>query len=428
MSRTPAAHWVPETLRRRVPYTDKPFQEQHDPYEISLGNGHREISHLLEIIYDQQASKVAKTKALRLLKDLLPGREAEAIQLSGFEALKPLLMQPPNGLLLHSMICLDQLIDTMYHAEKMLEDVPRIVDVLDPENEPPLRIAAAGLLRHIAELVGPAKEFTTGEIPIKIVEAAASPLSTEPLLFELFDLLAKLTNVQTVRVPLIENRALLEVLVKSIKNPKLRQRAINMAENIAMDSSHNGKIALLEADILDEMAEVLDMKEVSIRQAAISLVSLLAVPKEGKERIAMARDIADALKRISESDADLHCRRAAYKARVIVAELPFGKVIVGEVVDPSKPVRKETSEEQEKEVTRANPQIGQAPVTYLLSPRSAGSKLIVKPKPGSRPQSPTESTTPRMHLPDLAPEVAPLPPEEPVEDRQSNEDRGVGTA
>ena len=434
MSRTPSAHWVPETLNRRVPYTDKPFKQQHNPYEISLGNGHREISHLLEIIYDEVAPRIAKTKALRLLNEVLPGREAEAIQHGAFQALRPLLLQPPNGLLLHSLVCLDQLVDTMKDAQELAKDIPRIVEITHPDNEPPLRLAAATLLRHIAELIGPVKEFTEGEVPMRLVEATASPLSEKKLLLQLFDLLAKLTNVQSVREQLIGNKDALKVLVGSIKDADLRKTAVNLAENVAMDSTHRGKLALLEADVLDELGDVLAMREVSYRQSAISLISMLAVPKEGKERIAMARDIADALRNISETDADLLCRRSAYKARIIVAELPFGKVIVGDVVDPSKPVRKESSVEQEKEVTRANPQIGDKPVTFLLSPRSAG--VIVKPRPDrkrqQKPASPAEGVT-RAPLPALAPEeenqpeirTREMPQEETVPDEKHESDHEV---
>ncbi|KAK8894506.1 hypothetical protein M9Y10_022940 [Tritrichomonas musculus] len=348
MSRTPSAHWVPDTLRRRVPYTDKPFVEQHDPYEISLGLGHREISHLLEIIYDQQATRMDKIKALRLLNDVLPGREAEAIQLHAFDALRPLLLQQNNGLLLHTLVALNTLISTIQDAEKLSSDIPRIVEVIDPENEVPLRIAAATLLSHIAELLGPIDPFIEGDVPIKIVAAAASKYSTPPLLAELFRLLSRLTNKQKVRVPLIENKDLLKVIVKSIANPDLQMLVINLAENVAMDSGNNGKLALLDVDILDELGPLLSSPKVTVRMATISLITLLSVPKEGKERIAMERSIADTLKNISESDPDLECRRAALKCRIIVAELPFGKVIVGDIVDPSEPVRKPEGEINEE--------------------------------------------------------------------------------
>ena len=338
MSRTPSAHWISDQLKRRVPYTDKPFAEQHDPYEISLGHGHREISHLLEIIYDQQASRIDKTKALRLLNDILPGHEAEAIQLHAFDALRPLLNQPNNGLLLHTLVALNTLISTIYDAEKLTEDIPRIVEVIHPDNEIPLRTAAASLLRHISELLGPVDPFIEGDVPIKIVASAASKYSAIPLKKELFILLSRITNMQNVRVPLIENEELLKIIVDSIKNPELQMPAINLAENIAMDSGHNGKLALLNVDVLDELVPLLESPAVSVRMASIALMTLLSVPKEGKERIAMERTIPDALKKISEEDADLECRRAAYKCRVIVAELPLGKVMVGDVVDPSKPV------------------------------------------------------------------------------------------
>jgi hypothetical protein len=376
--RTPSAHWVPDILDRRVPYTDKPFRVQHNPYEVSLGNGHREIPHLLEIIADTQAPKAPKIKALRLLNDVLPGREAEAIRHNAFDAIRPLIREPPGGLLLHSLVCLNTLVSTTLDAAVLRPDIPTIVEILDPKSEPPLRIAAATLLRHLADLLGPVSEFTEGEIPIKIVVAAASPLTGPELIPQLFDLLARLTNVQNVRVPLIESAPLLDVLVKSIKDPKLQSKAINLAENIAMDSSHNGKLALLNAEILDELRPVLDRPEVSSRMSALGLISLLAVPKDGKERLAMASDLADALKRISDSDPDLECRRSAYKARIFVAELPLGTVVMGPVVDPSVPVRQPSSVEQEAGVKRANPKIAEKPDTMLLSPRSAA-KIIQLP-------------------------------------------------
>lgn len=337
MSRTPSAHWVSDTLCKRVPYPDPPFSDQYNPHEISLGNGHREISHLLEIIYDQQASRIDKTKALRLLNDVLPGREPEAIQLSAYDALRPLLLQPPNGLLLHSIVALNTLTKTILDAEHLKGDIARLVEIIDPQIETPLRIAAATLLRNIAELLGPIPELLAGEIPIKFVEAAASELSTTPLLYELYILLSRITNEQTIRVPLIESPKFLKKLVKSISVSELQDVAINLAENISMDSSHKGKLALLDTEILDDLGPLLKSKRVSVRMAVVSLISLLAVPKEGKEYLAMSQDIADSLKKISENDADLQCRRAAMKCRIIIAELPMAKVIIGAVVDPSIP-------------------------------------------------------------------------------------------
>lgn len=340
MSRTPSAHFVPESLRMRVPYLDPPFSEQYDPHEISIGNGHREIQHLLEIIYDNQSTRISKTKALRLLADCLPGREEEAIQLNGFEVLRPLLLQQPNGILLHSIIALDKMINLAEHATTLTVDIPRIIEIINPTFEVPLRIAAASLLRHIAELVGPIEPFVEGDAPIKIVSATASKLTPKPLLLEMFMLLSKLANNQNVRVPIIESPELLDIIVKSIADDDLRDSALNLAANIAMDSSHRGKLALLNAEILDQIGPLLQSKSVHVRMATVSLISLLAVPKDGKERIAMSRDIAGALQKIAESDADLECRRAAQKCRIFVAELPFGAVIIGQVDDPSTPVPK----------------------------------------------------------------------------------------
>ncbi|KAH0794611.1 Phosphoribulokinase / Uridine kinase family protein [Histomonas meleagridis] len=351
MARTPSAHWVPQSLQKRVPYTDKPFIEQVDPNEISLGNGHRDISHLLEIIYDSQAPCIAKTKALRLLNDILPGRQAEAIYLDAFEALRPLLLQPPGGLLLNTLLVLNTIVDTLEAASQIIDDIPRIVEILDPQIEPPLRIASASLLHKISELLGSIPEFFEGDIPIKIVVASSSYPST-PLLMELFPLLSILTNNQTIRVPLIDNKSLLKIIIKSITDPQLQKLSINLCENIAMDNSHNGKLALLHSNILSQIGPLLKSPKIELRMSVISLLTLLAVPKEGKERIAKDQLIPSFLKNISEFDCDLHCRRAAMKCRVIVAELPFGRSVVGNVIDPSVPKRKE---EKDKKIAIVKP-------------------------------------------------------------------------
>ena len=65
--------------------------------------------------------------------------------------------------------------------------------------------------------------------------------------------------------------------------------------------------------------------------ATVSLLALLAVPAEGKERMAMARDILDKLALIAKSDPDLELRRAAQKARIIISELPFAHAIIGDI-------------------------------------------------------------------------------------------------
>jgi hypothetical protein len=277
---------------------------------------------------------------------------------------------------LYSLVCLDTLIDTIPDAQVLTPDIPSIVEILDPDIEPPLRIAAATLLRHIADLLGAVQQFIEGNVPLKIVAAAASPLTTSDLLPQLFDLLSRLTNVQNIRVPLIGNQPLLGKIVQSLRDPELQLKAANLAENIAMDISHVGKRALLDADVLDELEPMLASRDPNTRMSTLGLISLLAVPKEGKERMAMAGQLCYALKLISEKDPDLDCRRSAYKTRIFIAELPFGRAIVGEVVDPSLPVRMETSEHQMSGVKRANPRIAELPETTLLSPRSA-KKLIM---------------------------------------------------
>jgi len=337
MSRTPSAHWISDSLSKRVPYTDT---VHYDPYEISLGYGHQEIGHLLDIIAEPQASRPSTIKALRLLADVLPGREDEAIQLHAFEILKELILQPPNGILLHALRALQKLAVRSDIAILLTPHIPRLVEIIHPEIEVSIRVEACSLLRHMADLIGPVDQFTEGDIPILITVASSSDLCTKPFMIESFRLLSRLTNVQKVRIPIISSSELLKKIVTSILDPDLQNEALNLASNIAMDKSHRGKVALLESDILDTVTTLLKSRSVETRLAALSLIALLAVPKDGKELLSTMPDVADTLKKISSDDPDLQCRNAAKKCRIFVAEIPFGKVIMGDIVDPSKPVPK----------------------------------------------------------------------------------------
>ncbi|EAY20769.1 Phosphoribulokinase / Uridine kinase family protein [Trichomonas vaginalis G3] len=362
MSRTPAAHWYSDSLANRVPYTDT---VHYDPYDTSIGYGHQEITHLLDILSDPMSPKANKIKSLRLLCNIMVGRQDEAIQHKAFNVLKPFLNQPPNSLLLHSLIALTVLCDTKEHSMVLVPEIPRIVEIVHPDVEVPLRLEAAKLLRRMSEFVGPIDQFNEGKIPSALVEATAFKDSSQEFLLEMFYLLSRLTNIQKVRVPIISSQPLLEVIVKSVSNPFLRDAAVLLACNIAMDKSHHGKSALLEVGILDAVSGLLAAKEVAVRMSALSLISLLAVPKDGKELLSTMPDTADLLQKISSSDPDLYCRRAATKCRIFIAEIPFGKVIVGDVVDPSIPVPKQpesssarsTSSEKSKKSTNQPEQL-----------------------------------------------------------------------
>lgn len=337
MSRTPSAHWISDSLSKRVPYTDT---LKYDPYEISLGYGHQEISHLLFIIQDEESPKANKLKSFMLLSELFTGREAESIQLKAFEVLKPYLLEPPNSLLLNTLICMEKLVNTKQNAMIIADYIPRIAQIAHPEIEVPLRYASASLLVKLAEFVGPIPQFIEGDVPVLLTVATVASKSQKPLLTIMFYLLSRLTNVQNVRVPVISSKDLLTILVESIDDDDLRKNAMILAQNIAMDRSHHGKTALLQSDILQKMLPLLNSGDIDTRMSALSLIALLAVPKDGKEFLSKLPDIANRLKEISEIDSDLNCRRAAYKCRIFIAELPAGRAIIGHVVDPSVPIPK----------------------------------------------------------------------------------------
>jgi hypothetical protein len=60
--------------------------------------------------------------------------------------LRPFRMRRPNGLLLNTMAVLNTLINTEDLARKLVPDVPRILEIIAPSVEPPLRREAARLL------------------------------------------------------------------------------------------------------------------------------------------------------------------------------------------------------------------------------------------------------------------------------------------
>jgi hypothetical protein len=299
-----------------------------DPFEASLGLLHRDITHMLEILSDPQSPKPNRIKALRILNEVLPGREHEAEAHGAIDILRPYLMQPPNGLLLNTLVALNTLIHTEDLARKMLEDVPRIVEIIAPSLEPPLRQEAARLLRIIAEFTGPEPPFLAGSVPMAFVEAVGSRESKPEFLREAYGLLSRLTNKQNIRVPLFDSSDVLTILVRSFSDPTLLNVSIIFASNIAMDPSHRAKLALLNADILPALADYLKSPDPKLRYAVLSLISLLAVPKDGKHDIATDDKIPEYVIDIIENDKDEDCKAAAKEVRVLVSELPFGDAIM----------------------------------------------------------------------------------------------------
>jgi hypothetical protein len=304
---------------------DDPF----DPYEATLGLRHRDIVHMLEILSDPQAPRANKIKALRLLDEVLPGRQHEADMHGAIDVLRPYLMQPPNGLLLNTIVVLNTLINTEDLARKLLPDVPRIVEIVHPSVEPPLRRESAKLLRIIAELVGcEPTQFREGSVPAALAAAVGSRESEPAFLFQAYGFLSRLTSKQQIRGPLIESADVLTILVRSFSNPMLRNVALMFAAGIAMDPLHRGKAALLNADILPNIADYLAAPDSDLRYAVLSLIALLAVPKEGKEDIAADQKLPDLVNGIIANDKEEKCREAAKEVKVLVSELPFGRAIM----------------------------------------------------------------------------------------------------
>ncbi|OHS98820.1 hypothetical protein TRFO_01887 [Tritrichomonas foetus] len=306
-----------------------PPERVFDPYEATLGLRHRDIIHMLEILSEPQAPRANKIKALRLLNEVLPGRQHEAEMNGAIDILRPYLMQPPNGLLLNTLVAFNTLINTEDLAKKMLQDIPRIVEIIAPEIEPPLRREAARLLRIIAEFVGPESPFLSGAVPKGLVAAVSDRDSQPEFLLEAYGLLSRLTNQQNIRIPLIDSNDFLTIMVRSFSKPMLRQVTIILASNIAMDPSHRGKLALLNADILPNIEEFLKSEDEKLRYAVLSLISLLGVPKEGKNDIATDEQLPDLINNIIKNDPDESCRKAADEVKILVSELPLGRAIMG---------------------------------------------------------------------------------------------------
>jgi hypothetical protein len=263
------------------------------------------------------------------LNEVLPGRQHEAEMHGVIDILRPYLMQPANGLLLNSLVAFNTLINTEDLARKLLQDIPQIVEVIEPSVEPPLRREAAKLLRIIAEFVGPEPPFLAGGVPSALVQAVGCrPIDAE-FLVQAYGLMSRLANKQQIRVPLFESTDALTILVRSFSNPLLRNVALIFASNIAMDPSHRGKSALLNADILPNMVEYLSSPDPRLRLTVLSLLALLAVPKEGKHDIATDDALPPAILHVIDHDDDESCKKAAIGVRTLVCEYPMGRALFG---------------------------------------------------------------------------------------------------
>lgn len=191
--------------------------------------------------------------------------------------------------------------------------------------ENPLRYEAAALLRKIADLVGCETQFQAGSTPSQLVQSVAYKHSEPKFLLEAFRLLSRLVNKQNLRVPLIDSSDFLINLVRSFSNSFLRDSAINLAANIAMDPSMRGKSALLDADVLSAIGPYLSDPDKEVRFSVISLLALLGVPKDGKIMITAEPNIPKIIVDIIQNDPDESCKKAANEVRICVSELPDGE-------------------------------------------------------------------------------------------------------
>jgi len=300
-----------------------------DKFDATLGLRHRDIQHMLEILSHPDATKANKTKALRVLNSVLPGRQHEADQLGAVEILVGFLLQPPNGLLLNCLVALNSIVITDLIAKKLIEYVPRLSELISGENELPIRREAAKLIKLITEFIGPDPAFLSGSIPSNLVSSVSGRDRDPEFLHHAFGFLSRLANKQTIRVPLIDNTDFLLNLIRSFSNSLLRMSALILASNIAMDPSHRGKIALIDSDVMSAIKPFLAESDRDTRFSMLSLLSLLVVPKDGKQMIATDPEIPDIINNIAKNDPDETVKQAAQKVRIMVSELPIGKAIMG---------------------------------------------------------------------------------------------------
>jgi hypothetical protein len=165
--------------------------------------------------------------------------------------------------------------------------------------------------------------------PSEIVRSISARQTDAEFIREMFGMLSRLANTAPIRLPLCTSIEFLTMLVRSLSNPFLRNAAVLLASNIAMDPTHQGKLALLSCDILPSVAPYLHSTDAHVRYSILSLLCLLAVPKDGKHIISTDRDLPDTINAIARGDDDDKCREAAAELKVLVTELALGKAIIG---------------------------------------------------------------------------------------------------
>jgi hypothetical protein len=311
-----------------VTQSDHPDQPL-EPNEAQLGLKHRDIIHMLEILRNPATPRPNKLKAFRLLKEVLPDHEQHAFQHQAVPVITPYLYDSHKGLVLLAVSCLVSFVLTEDLAKSLSTEVSRLLEFIDPEEESPLRLESATLLRIIVEFTGPIREFVSEPGPSRLLRAISSRQTDVPFIHEMFGLLSRLANTAAVRTPLCGSIEFLMLLIRSFANVQLRQRSIILASTIAMDPTHSAKLALLNCDIIPSIAPFLEAPHAELRYSILSLLCLLAVPKEGKHKISTDRDLPDAINSIARNDEDDQCREAALELKVLVTELPLGKAILG---------------------------------------------------------------------------------------------------
>jgi hypothetical protein len=308
--------------------SDRP-DDPLDPHEAQLGLRHRDIIHMLEILANPDSPRPNRMKALRLLKEVLPDHEQFAAKQNALSIITPYLYNQHKGLILLSVSCLVSFISTEDLARSLSTEVSRLIEFIDPDEEAPLRLESATLLRIIAEFTGPVRGFVIEPGPARLLRAISGRQSDVLFIDQMFGLLARVANSTPVRTILCESTEFLMLLVRSFSNLTLRHRCVILASTLAIDPLHKATLALIQCDIVANISPFLEAPNADLRYGILSLLCLLAVLKEGKHRISTDRDLPDAINNIARNDEDEQCREAAAELRVLVAELPLGRAIMG---------------------------------------------------------------------------------------------------
>jgi len=297
--------------------------------DVTIGLRHREISHLIEILSEPQSKNAQKIKALRLLHEVLPGRQQEAIFHNIIGITKDFLLQKPNGILLNTLVLYNILVNDPNTAHQLSPFIPKLVDLISPEAEVPIKMESISLLRRISSFIGPVEEFITEGLPKTLISHVSSRFNDQVFLQEAFVLISRLISSPTYMGIIIQTSSFLMLLVRSFSNISLRSPTISLASSIAMEPSHKGKIALIQADVFSSISPFLDSRDSELKFSILSLIALLTVPREGKHKVSTDQEIPDLINRISQYDNNEKCRKVAESIRILVSEIPLGEAIMG---------------------------------------------------------------------------------------------------